>query len=226
MLTVSRSAWYDVFLASWLKYPSPMRPDILSVDIINKEFDPETGNLHATRLITVEGFVPGWLQGIVPGGTVLYAVEESTINVREKTYIMHTRNLNFTQVLNVTEKCTYTVSDENTDWTRLDQVAGAESCVWGLRSKIERFLVDSFKTNASKGRIVMENAICLVKENFAAAELHMEQNIQTWKDDLKDLSPSLTQLSQGFKNELADLTQPFASFPSSHFWDFPLGDEL
>merc|ERR1712137_1071819 len=41
--------WDEISLASWRKYPCHDRPDVLSVDIVDKHFDPETGVLTATR---------------------------------------------------------------------------------------------------------------------------------------------------------------------------------
>lgn len=81
-LTNPRNDWRSCFLASWLKYPNPRRPDILASDIISKvlspplfshlprptdtfqEVDVENGILKATRLIQIRGFAPAWLRNV------------------------------------------------------------------------------------------------------------------------------------------------------------------
>jgi len=59
-----RHKWADVFQASWKKYPHPRRPDILHVDVINKEFDPEKGTLTTTRIVFSKGPLPLWLRPV------------------------------------------------------------------------------------------------------------------------------------------------------------------
>lgn len=53
-----------MFQASWKKYPDPRRPDILHVDVVNKEFDPETYTLTTTRLVFSQGPIPIWLRPV------------------------------------------------------------------------------------------------------------------------------------------------------------------
>ena len=59
-----RHSWEDISLASWKKYPSENRPDVLSVDLIDRHFDPETGILTSTRLVIMQDKLPRFLQSV------------------------------------------------------------------------------------------------------------------------------------------------------------------
>jgi len=163
-----QAGWRDVFLASWLKYPSPIRPDILAVDMVKKEFNPQTNELKSTRLITLEGGFPSWLKFLVGNSAVFYFLEESTVNMNDRTFVLRTKNLNFRSMISVTEECKYTIDKDNSKWTHFEQSCKAEvspdSWLYGLQNKVEEYCLSTAKKNAAKGRLVMENAIKLVTE--------------------------------------------------------------
>eukprot|EP01125_Pyxidicula_operculata_P009184 TRINITY_DN3044_c0_g1_i1.p1 TRINITY_DN3044_c0_g1~~TRINITY_DN3044_c0_g1_i1.p1 ORF type:complete len:191 (+),score=24.79 TRINITY_DN3044_c0_g1_i1:73-645(+) len=179
-----QATWRDVFLASWLKYPSTVRPDILSVDIIKKEFDPETGILKARRLIMVEGFVPSWLTFLIGSNAQMFFVEDSIVNVNEKTFVLTTKNLTFRNVFQSEEICKYSIDPENANWTRFEQkfIAGMTSFIYGMANKVEQFCIDTAKKQSTRGREVMENAINKVyNTDFVTA---WNLNIKSCKNEL------------------------------------------
>jgi hypothetical protein len=52
-------------MANWRKYPNSRRPDMVSVDIIDKYVDEKTGKLHIKRLLIIEGVgYPPWLKKV------------------------------------------------------------------------------------------------------------------------------------------------------------------
>lgn len=46
----------------------------------------------------------------------MVCIEDSTINIKEKTYEMNTTNLTFVHLIKIDEKCFYKVADSNKDW--------------------------------------------------------------------------------------------------------------
>lgn len=52
-------------MASWQKYPSENRPDVLSVDLVDRNFDAETGILTATRVVIMQDRVPRILKPVI-----------------------------------------------------------------------------------------------------------------------------------------------------------------
>jgi len=163
-----QAVWRDVFLASWLKFPSPIRPDILAVDLVNKEFNPRTNELKSTRLITIEGGFPSWLNFLVGNSALVYFLEESTVNMNDRTFVLRSKNLNFSSIITVTEECKYTIDKDNSLWTHFEQVSKAEvspsSWLFALQNKVEDYCLCTAKKNAATGRMVMDNAIKLVTD--------------------------------------------------------------
>ena len=163
--------WSDVFQASWKKYPNPRRPDILHVDVINKEFDPEKGTLTTTRIVFSKGPIPLWLRPIF-GQAVAVFVEEAVMDPKNKTMKMLGVNHTFDSIVKTEELCTYTPNEENEEWTDFTQQAKVTSFASYGASKVEDFILKQFKENASKGREIMEMAIQRVEQEhlaFAAA---------------------------------------------------------
>src|SRR3989338_5530457 len=113
--------WASISLAYWLKYPSPERPDVLSVDLIDRHFDPDTGVLTAKRMITSRLPFPSWLQKIVPWDLTVdcLALEEAVINPREQVMSLTGQNITFSGMMRLTEQCIY--REEGEEHTRLIQ---------------------------------------------------------------------------------------------------------
>jgi len=66
---IFKHPWSDISYAVWRKYPNPLRPDVLSVDFLDRQLDPETGVLRTRRLVTVKGFF-AFLDSVVFGEAV------------------------------------------------------------------------------------------------------------------------------------------------------------
>eukprot|EP01130_Rhizamoeba_saxonica_P000995 TRINITY_DN10871_c0_g1_i1.p1 TRINITY_DN10871_c0_g1~~TRINITY_DN10871_c0_g1_i1.p1 ORF type:complete len:204 (-),score=32.05 TRINITY_DN10871_c0_g1_i1:25-636(-) len=165
---VYQAGWKNVFLASWLKYPTPSRPDILSVDIINKEFNNEKGILTSTRLMIIKNSVPSWVRWIINCPEHLYFVEESIINLKEQSFVLETKNLSLTNIFNLEEKCIYKPNALNTNWTNFKQLYTA-TVHSRLPRRLEVFMCQTAVDNASKGRKIMENTIDYVKREYDLA---------------------------------------------------------
>lgn len=150
--------WKDVFLASWLKYPSNLRPDIISVDIINKEFDPLTGILTSTRLFIAEKSIPFIFRAILPSSRMIF-VEESKMDPKEKKMRLYSENISFESTLKTQEICTYTESKENSEWTHFDQITRVTCHILPIHGAIEDYIIHRFPSTSELGRDVMVSAI-------------------------------------------------------------------
>jgi len=160
---VYRHAWNDISLASWRKYPSPQRPDVLSVDFLSRDLDPNTGVLKIRRLITCKGSGPSWLQSVI-GSSLFYFVEETTVDPKNKKMVLTSQNHSFSDLITVEEVCTYTPHPENSSWTNFSQHATFTAFPFGIKGKMESVCLAAFKKNATKGREIMEQAILIVKQ--------------------------------------------------------------
>jgi hypothetical protein len=157
-----KHAWKDITLASWRKYPSPERPDVLSVDLLSRDIDPETGVLTTKRLITCKGSGPAWLQSVI-GSSLCFFVEEATVDPKGQKMVLRSQNLSFSDLIRLEEVCTYAPHPEDSTWTHFTQEAKVTAFPFGIKGKVESFCLEKFKKNAAKGREVMEQAIARVK---------------------------------------------------------------
>merc|ERR1711974_536279 len=97
-------SWEDISMASWKKYPSETRPDVLSVDLIERSFDPETEVLTSTRLVIMEDKLPRFLQPIF-GNNKCICLEESTVDRKNKIMTLKSRNLSYDNIVKIEEIC-------------------------------------------------------------------------------------------------------------------------
>jgi len=183
-----KAGYKDVFLASWLKYPNPKRPDILSVDIIKKDFDPDAQTLTATRLIIMKNTTPGWISWILPVSPYLYFLEESKIDMKDKSFTLNTKNLSYSSFFNLNEMCTYSPSHtENEESTDFIQKFQAHVCnALGLAGKIEDYVCETALKNAVKGREIMDKSIERVKLEFRSVEEALGEIKRDYIDPLVD----------------------------------------
>jgi len=161
--------WKDISLATWFKYPNPSRPDVLCVDMLNREFDADTGVLRIRRLLTLRVAIPFWLEKIT-GGARCFFVEDAVIDPNNNRMELTGKNVSWSQLVEMKEHVTYSTSSENKDWTHMKQEAKVSVFSFGLQRKVEDICIKNFKDNAWKGRELMEQAITKVRRELLAVE--------------------------------------------------------
>jgi len=184
-----KHAWNQISLASWRKYPSPERPDVLSVDILSREVNAQTGVLTTRRLMTCKGTGPAWIQKLL-GNNYLFFVEDATIDPINKKMVLSSRNVSFSDLIQLEETCTYTTHPENRDWTHFSQDAKITAFPFGIKGKIEKFCLDKFVSNATKGREIMEQAISRVKMEQQKLEELAEEGLATLERAAREALPT------------------------------------
>eukprot|EP00008_Paramoeba_atlantica_P005686 CAMPEP_0201475238 /NCGR_PEP_ID=MMETSP0151_2-20130828/691_1 /ASSEMBLY_ACC=CAM_ASM_000257 /TAXON_ID=200890 /ORGANISM="Paramoeba atlantica, Strain 621/1 / CCAP 1560/9" /LENGTH=194 /DNA_ID=CAMNT_0047855277 /DNA_START=172 /DNA_END=756 /DNA_ORIENTATION=- len=194
-------------MASWRKYPNPDRPDILSVDIIDRKFDPETGVLTATRLVTSDPRLPSWLTPFW-SKCVLYCVEESIVDPRKQTMTLRSRNITGSSVLELEEVCTYHPSPENGETTLFRQDVNISSHLFGLSDKMESWSMENFKKNALKGRVIMEDAVLRIRKE---AEEMVEGAVVRIKKEAEEIVE--TNFSSSMSDDLPPSVNPIKKEP-------------
>ena len=104
-----------VTLAYFLRYPNPYATHVLSTDVIERHFDPDTHRLSTTRLHLKRSKLPPAALKILPKGILgastdagqSYVLEKSVVDVKEGWMETETRNLEWTGILSVVEKQIY-----------------------------------------------------------------------------------------------------------------------
>ncbi|KIW02327.1 uncharacterized protein PV09_06472 [Verruconis gallopava] len=105
-----------VTLAYFLRYPNPFSTHVISTDVIDRVFDPETQRLTTTRLHLKRSKMPSAILRLLPrnllgassnGQSQSYVLERSTVDVREGWMKTESRNLELTNLLTVVERQEY-----------------------------------------------------------------------------------------------------------------------
>lgn len=55
--------WETVIKAAMRKYPNPMNPNVVGVDVLDRNLDAE-GRLHSHRLLSTEWGLPGIVRAV------------------------------------------------------------------------------------------------------------------------------------------------------------------
>ena len=104
-----------VTLAYFLRYPNPYAKHVLSTDVIDRHYDPDTQHLTTTRLHLKRSKIPSPVLKVLPKGILgsgadageSYVLETSTVDVKNGWMMTETRNLEWTGILSVIEKQKY-----------------------------------------------------------------------------------------------------------------------
>eukprot|EP01103_Thecamoeba_quadrilineata_P005356 TRINITY_DN15172_c0_g1_i1.p1 TRINITY_DN15172_c0_g1~~TRINITY_DN15172_c0_g1_i1.p1 ORF type:complete len:180 (-),score=11.24 TRINITY_DN15172_c0_g1_i1:125-664(-) len=158
-----RHPWSEVSLASWRKYPCEARPDVLSVDLVEKNFNTETGVLSGKRFLVNKSQIPSWISRMFGCNGLLLFCEEFQVDPINKKMVLKSRNLSFTNMIQSEETCTYTIDPENQQWTAFKQEMKVTAFPHGFASKIENYSATKFREYAGVGRSIMEAAIAKVR---------------------------------------------------------------
>ncbi|XP_068928593.1 PRELI domain containing protein 3B isoform X3 [Petaurus breviceps papuanus] len=118
--------WETVTTAAMQKYPNPMNPSVVGVDVLDRHIDP-TGKLHSHRLLSTEWGMPSIVKSI-----------------------------SFTNMVSVDERLIYKPHPQEPGKTILTQEAIITVKGVSLSSYLEGLMESTISSNANKGREAME----------------------------------------------------------------------
>ncbi|CAD7934753.1 unnamed protein product [Amoebophrya sp. A120] len=110
---VYESRWEDVTAAFWQKYPNAQAPNVKSVDPIAREVDAENQTLRTRRLLALEYAMPSWIEKLFGCKMRGLAVEDTLVDMKNKTLTLESRNLGLLRFLRTEETCTYSVHPDD-----------------------------------------------------------------------------------------------------------------
>ncbi|XP_061114508.1 PRELI domain containing protein 3B-like [Conger conger] len=148
--------WETVTKAAMQKYPNPMNPSVVGVDVLDRRVD-QTGRLHSSRLLSTEWGLPSLVKSIIGvTGSRTYVQEHSVVDPREKTFELKSTNISFTHMVSVDERLVYRPHPQDPEKTVLTQEALISVKGVSLSSYLEGLMASTISTNAGKGREAME----------------------------------------------------------------------
>jgi len=186
--------WETVAKASWRKYPNPINPAVLGLDVLDRKV--VDGILQTHRLVLSTWPFPKWAQSLIGSTNICYATEYSEVDPKERQMTLRTNNLTLGSVLAVDETVTYMPHPEDPTKTLQKQEAIVTVRGVPLQNYVENVLANSISANATKGRQAIE---------WVITKLHSEMNeitknaIHNTDDLIKFTKKSLDQVSQSME---------------------------
>ncbi|XP_061297922.1 PRELI domain containing protein 3B isoform X2 [Pezoporus flaviventris] len=99
--------WETVTTAAMQKYPNPMNPSVVGVDVLDRHVDP-SGKLHSYRLLSTEWGIPSIVKSLIGTcRTKTYVQEHSVVDPVKKTMELKSSNISFTNLVSVDERLVY-----------------------------------------------------------------------------------------------------------------------
>uniref|UniRef100_A0A8D0H8V3 PRELI domain containing 3A n=1 Tax=Sphenodon punctatus TaxID=8508 RepID=A0A8D0H8V3_SPHPU len=158
--------WDTVIKAAMRKYPNPMNPSVVGVDVLDRGLDNQ-GRLHSHRLLSTEWGLPSIVKAILgTNRSLTYIKEHSVIDPVEKKMELCSTNITLSNLVSVDERLVYTPHPENPEMTVLTQEAIITVKGVSLSSYLESLMASTISSNARKGREALEWVIGKLNTEF------------------------------------------------------------
>jgi len=173
----SQTVYYDhhwslVSLGVWRKYPNPHSAHVVSVDVLDRSINPETGIIRTERVIGCKQKAPRWVVKILGGSSDAFVREVSHLNLHTGETHLTSENLSLCQYLTVLERVHYTpcpITPSNpkprTKFTQTAEIQAKIGAWKPVQEKLESWSLDMFGKNAQKGREGFEHVLRTLWEN-------------------------------------------------------------
>jgi len=157
--------WNTVVHAAWRKYPNPLKPEVVGLDVVDRKVDAN-GVLRTNRVITTEWHIPSWVVKWIGLNNPNFSYERSEVDRKTQRMVLQTTNLDCTNFLSVDETLVYRPHPDHPDKTILEQSATIAIRGIPLVDYLENTLVSAMSKNANKGRQAMEWVIDNLKKEY------------------------------------------------------------
>ncbi|KAM5222378.1 PRELI domain containing protein 3A [Ctenodactylus gundi] len=148
--------WETVIKAAMRKYPNPMNPSVVGVDVLERGVDGR-GRLHSLRLLSTEWGLPSLVTTILgTSRTLTYIREHSVVDPLEKRMELCSSNITLTNLVSVKERLVYTPHPEHPEKTVLTQEAVITVKGISLCRYLETLMATTVSSNARKGWAAIE----------------------------------------------------------------------
>ena len=168
--------WHTVVNAAYRKYPNPMNGSVIGMDVIEQKLDQ--GVLKTERILQSHFQIPSWATKLTGFSGVQYSREYTEINPIDRKMILHTRNLNCSSFLCVDERLTYQPLAGDPQKTFLEQEAVVKVNLPAFTDYCEKAFLNSYQSNALKGRKGMEWVIDHLKREYMEISAKVSSEVQ------------------------------------------------
>jgi len=158
--------WETVVSAACQKYPNPLNPNVIGLDVIDRSLERNTLGHHVLRshrLMCTSWGAAKWMCRIFNSDGTCMVDEKSVVDPASKTMTLTSRNLSLKNFLSFEERITYEIHPEDSSKTLLKQSAIITVSGVPLTDYFEGVLANNISNNAGKGRQAIEWVIQKLK---------------------------------------------------------------
>ncbi|KAI0032486.1 MSF1-domain-containing protein [Vararia minispora EC-137] len=147
-------SWSKVVIGMWHKYPNPHCTHVMSVDVVDRSVDPQTGIIRTERILGCKQRAPTWIVKLFGGSEDAFVREISFVDPTTQTMTISSVNLSLAQFAVCNESIRYSPTPDGR--TRFTQSAEIESrmALWhSVADRLESWLATRFEQNAQSGKL-------------------------------------------------------------------------
>ncbi|XP_053388312.1 PRELI domain-containing protein 1, mitochondrial-like [Mercenaria mercenaria] len=137
--------WSQVVQGFWQRYPNPASAHVLTEDVLERRI--EGHKLITKRIIMKKGKVPSYLERFTGGVRNIHVIEESVLDLNEKTFVTYTRNIDMQNVMSAHEKCSYRVNPKDPSNVLCERQLWSGSNIAGFGNIISMYGVKQYQKN-------------------------------------------------------------------------------
>ncbi|EIM83405.1 MSF1-domain-containing protein [Stereum hirsutum FP-91666 SS1] len=147
-------SWAHVIIGMWHKYPNPHCSHVVSVDVVDRSVNPQTGIIRTERIVGCTQRAPLWIVKLFGGSEDAFVREISFVDPATQTTSISTVNLSLSQFATCHETIRYSPTrDGRTDFTQTAEIE-ARMAMWrAAADKLEGWLAQRFEQNAHLGKV-------------------------------------------------------------------------
>ncbi|KAF0304818.1 Protein slowmo [Amphibalanus amphitrite] len=191
---VFNHSWETVSQAAWRKYPNPMNPAVVGIDVLERRV--QEGRLVTDRLISSKWGIPGWAASLIGSPSVCYGYEQSTVDPAQRQMELKTRNITFGSSISVDERLVYSEHPDDPSKTLLRQEAVVTVQGVPLTDYMENILTSKISANAGKGREAMEWVIGKINQEVHELATATKSAVKTTDELLHSAKHSVDGLAE------------------------------
>ncbi|KII93684.1 hypothetical protein PLICRDRAFT_99912 [Plicaturopsis crispa FD-325 SS-3] len=146
--------WSHVVTGMWHKYPNPHCTHVVTIDVLDRTVDPNTGIIRTERVLGCKQKTPTWIVKLFGGSEDAFVREISFVDPATQNATITSVNLSLSQFATCFERIRYAPSSpESTSFIQTAEVQ-ARMALWrSAADRLEGWLVQRFEQNAQLGKV-------------------------------------------------------------------------
>jgi len=153
----------------WHKYPNPHCTHVVTIDVVDRTVDSNTGVIRTERVLGCKQKTPRWIVKLFGGSEDAFVREISFVDPATQTATITSVNLSLSQFATCYERIRYSPAlGDRTSFLQTAEIQ-ARMALWRTAADgLEKWLVQRFEQNAQLGKIGFTDVLRRLKEQQPA----------------------------------------------------------